>query len=266
MDAQPAPRWPIVAALALTAALLGASVYVRGIRGAIPELPEDRALAPDAIAEPLQFLGRGGHLRLEELTTRISDGRSEAWAAAHRIPFEITGCPKLTDWIATADGQLFEQLVADLRRGSREEALGALSMLFAVARGTEWAPGVFGSKNAERLAALFADWLRKWAEPAAGDELLAGPSQACALVYSSIMRKAYESPPLTRDGTIASRARTFLDALTGASEPRLTAFGEALNARYPTAFETFRRKDDLLKGFAEQAFVLFPELDGECKE
>ena len=269
LDPRPPSRFPLAAVLSLAGLLLVGAVYVRGIRGAALELPEDRERAPDAIAEPLQFLGRGAHLRLDELTERIADqgtGAVTAWAGVHRVPFEVLDCPKLTDWIATGEGQLVEQLLSDLRRGTREEALGALSVLFAVARQTAWAPGVRGSKNAERLAAMYQDWLRKWAEPAADDELLAEPALACALVYASIMRRAYEAPPITRDESIASRARTFLEALTGSAKPRLTRFGEALNARYPTAFDTFRRKADLLEGFAELAHVQFPELDGECEQ
>jgi len=266
VNSRPDRSWPLAAVLALTGALLVGAVYVRGIRGSVPELPEDRQRPPDALAEPLQFLGRGAHLRLDELTARITGERGRAWSAAHRIPFEIAGCPKLTDWIAGADGQLVEQLVADLRRGSREEALGALALLFGVARRTQWAPGVRGSTNAERLGALLQEWLRKWAEPSAGDQLLAEPALACALVYASVMRMAYEAPPITRDGAIAARARAFLETLTGADQPRPTAFGEALSTRYPDAFDVFRRRSDLLEGFAREAFVLFPELDGECEE
>ena len=250
--------------LALTALALAGAVHVRGLRGALPELPEDRARAEGALAEPLQFLGRGAHLRLEELTPRIGPEHAAAWARGYRIPFDVRGCPQLLDWIATAEGQAFEQLVADLRRGTRDEALAALALVFAAARTTEWAPGVRGSKNAERLAALLQDWLRKWAEPAARDELLAEPALGAALAYARILRAAYEAPAITRDQALAARARTFLEALTGSAEPRLTAFGEALEARYPDAFDTFRRRADLLEGLAREAFVLFPELDGEC--
>jgi hypothetical protein len=213
----------------------------------------------------MQLLGRGAHLRLVELSPRIAPERATAWAAGHRIPFDVDGCPPLVDWLATADGQAFEQLVGDLRRGTRDEALAALSLVFAAARTTAWAPGVRGSKNAERLAALLQDWLRKWGEPAARDELLSEPALGAALAYARIMRQAYEAPPLVRDGAVASRARTFLETLTGAGEPRLTAFGEALEARFPDAFDEFRRRADLLEGLSREAFVLFPELDGECR-
>ena len=94
----------------------------------------------------------------------------------------------------------------------------------------------------ERLATLLQDWLRKWAEPAARDELLSAPALAAALVYSKVMRAAYEAPAITRDGAVAERARTFLEGLTGAGGPRLTAFGEALEGRYPDAFDAFRRR------------------------
>jgi hypothetical protein len=258
-------RWPLALVLALTGVLLVGAVVVRGRRGAVPELPEDRERAVDALSEPLQLLGRGAHLRLSELGPRIGPERAQAWAMGHRIPFEVAGCPRLVDWLATADGQAFEQLVADLRRGSRDEALGALTLLFAAARTTEWAPGVRGSKNAERLAGLLQDWLRKWAEPAARDELLAEPALAAALVYAGVMRAVYEAPPVVRDEASAARARAFLEALTGAGSPRLSAFGEALEARYPVAFDAFRRRPDLLEGFAREAAVLFPELDGECE-
>ena len=264
MEPHRATRWPLALVLTLTALLLTGAVYVRGLRGALPELPEDRVRAQDALAEPLQFLGRGAHLRLEELTPRIGPAHAAAWAAGHRIPFDVAGCPLLVDWLATADGQAFEQLVADLRRGSRDEALAALTLVFAAARTTEWAPGVRGSKNAERLAGLLQDWLRKWGEPAAKDELLSEPALGAALAYSRIMRLAYEAPVITRDGAVAARAKTFLETLTGAREPRLSAFGEALEGRYPDAFDAFRRRADLLEGLAREAYILFPELDGAC--
>jgi hypothetical protein len=268
VDSRPPSQGALIAVLSLAAVLLAGAVYVRGIRGEVPALPEDRERAPDMIAQPLQFLGRGAHLRLDELGEQLGGlgGTGASWSAVHRIPFDLAGCPKLTDWISTAEGQQVEQLLADLRRGSREEALGALTLLFELSRKTAWAPGVRGSKNAERLAALYQEWLRRWAEPAADDQLLAEPALACALVYARIMRLAYEAPPLMRDQAIAARARTFLNTLTGASQPRLSSFGEALEARYPNAFETFRRESDLLEGFAHEAFVLFPELDGECEE
>jgi len=257
---------PAVAGLAaLTVLLLAASVFVRGIRGAAPERPEDRAPEAGAIAEPLQLLGRGARSRLGDLEPHIAPTRREAWVASARATFSLAGCPELQEWLTTASGQAAERLINDLRRGSRQEALASLALVFQTARATEWEPGVLGSNNAERLGVLFQDWLRRWAEPAADDPLLAEPAIAAALAYGRVMRLAYQAPAIGRAEGPYERARSFLSELTGANEPRLTAFGESLVGRFPDAFDDFRRQTDLLEGFDREAQVLFPELTGECE-
>jgi hypothetical protein len=249
-----------------TGVLLVAAVVVRGVRGSEPELPEDRARAPEALAEPVQFLGVGAARRLAELTERVGPERREEWLLAQRAVFGIEGCPTLNDWLTTARGQRVQQVLADLRRGEPHEGLASLTLVMQIARATEWAPGVLGNENAQRMGALLQPWLRTWSEPAANDPLLAEPALAATLVYARVMRLAYEAPALTRDDAPYDRAKTFLDGLTGASEPQLTDFGQALATRYPDAFDGFRRKSDLLLGFDEECGVLFAELDGECGE
>jgi hypothetical protein len=265
VEAQTTSR-PVIAGLAgLTVLLLAASVFVRGIRGAAPERPEDREPEAGAIAEPVQLLGRGARVRLGDLEPHIAASRRGAWITSARATFALQGCPALQEWLTGADGQAAERLANDLRRGSREEALASLALLFQVARATEWAPGVLGSNNAERLGALFQDWLRRWAEPAADDPLLAEPAIAAALAYARVMRLAYRAPAIGRAEAPYERARSFLFDLTGANEPRLTAFGESLSSRFPGAFDDFRREADLLEGFDREARVLFPGLTGECE-
>ncbi len=255
-----------LALVVATGLLLVAAVFVRGIRGSEPELLEDRERPPDAIAEPVQLLGAGAQRRLGELTDRIDARQREMWLGATGIVFGLDGCPKLNEWLTTADGQRAQQAIADLRRGSAHEGLASLVLVLQVARATEWAPGVLGSENAQRLGDLIRPWLRTWAEPAADEPLLAESALAATLVYARVMRLAYQAPALMRDDGPRDRAKTFLEGLTGASTPQLTNFGQALSARHADAFETFQRESDLLQGFDEECAVLFPGLDGECDE
>ena len=253
-----------ISLVAATGLLLVAAVFVRGIRGSEPERPEDRERAPDAIVEPVQFLGAGARRRLSELTARVSPEQREAWLDGVRIAFGLEDCPVLNEWLPTADGQRVQQVIADLRRGSAHEGLASLTLVLQIARATDWAPGVLGNENAQRMGELLRPWLRTWAELGSDEPLLAEPVLAAALVYARVMRLAYEAPALTRDDGPYDRAKTFLEALTGANAPQLTDFGQALSSGHPDAFETFRRKSDLLLGFDRDCAVRFPELDGEC--
>ena len=247
--------------------LLVVALGVRGIRAEVPPLPEDVPGEEPTLAEPQQLLARGAELRLRELSGYVDPGRRALWDACHRMPFDLEGCPKLLEWVDGPDGQRFEQLLGELRRGSSEEALAGLALVFQLGRTTKWSPGFrTGTQHAERLAGLLQDWLRVWAEPSASDPVLYEPALGAALLYGRIMRIAYNNPTIGRNEAPYERAKAFLLELTGTGEgARLTDFGQRLQARYPAAFEAMTGKSDFLKGFNTEAKLLFPDLDGECK-
>jgi hypothetical protein len=250
---------------AVTGALLVAGVAVRGVEGRLPPAPEDEPAGPGVLVEPLQFLTRNGALRMRELGARIDPARASEWAALWRRPYELSGCPKLADWMGGPDGQRLERLLAELRRGSGDEALGALALTFQVSRATQWDSGVFGgTQHAERLGGLLQDWLRVWGPRAVDDGQLLEPALAALLLYGRAMREAYDAPAIGRAEAPYERARAFLDELTGASGARRTPLGERLAARHPRAWTTLTQEGDFLSGAAEESRALFPELDGEC--
>ncbi|HVS18147.1 MAG TPA: hypothetical protein VMT18_06065 [Planctomycetota bacterium] len=250
---------------AVTCVLLVAAVAVRGIAGERPPQPEDEPRSPDALVEPLQFLARNGALRMRELGTRIDPARATEWAAMWRRPYELENCPAAAEWLGSPDGLRLERLLAELRRGSRDEALAALALTVQLARATDWDPGLLGrSQHAERIGGLLQDWLRVWGPRAAGDGELLEPTLAALLVYGRVMRTAYKAPAIGRADAPYERARAFLDDLTGARAARRTPLGERLAARHPRAWTTLVEKSDFLAGAAEESRALFPEIDGEC--
>jgi hypothetical protein len=250
---------------AVTGLLLVVGVAVRGMEGRLPPAPEDEPQGPQALTEPLQFLARGGGLRMRELSARIEPAHTSDWKASWRAPYDLQGCPSLLEWIDGPSGQRLERLLGELRRGSRDEALAALALTVQLARSTAWDPGLFARRqHAERLAGLLQDWLRVWGPRAADDGQLLEPALAGLLLYGRVMRAAYTSPVLGRAEAPYERARTFLDELTGARAPKRTALGDRLAERYPRAWTTLANKQDFLEGAEEEARLLFPEIDGEC--
>jgi len=246
-------------------ALLAGALAVRGIPSRVPPAPEDRPEVDLPIRQPMQFLGPGARLRIQELTPLIGEARATDWKKAHRLPFEVRDCPKLLEWIAGPDGQRLEALAGDLRRGTRDEALAGLTLVFQVARATRWDPGFLGhGEHAERLGGLLQEWLRAWGERSASDPLLHEPAQAALLLYGRAMRAAYKAPLLRRAPAPYERARGFLDRLLGGRGGPATAFGESFAARRPRAWTTFLERDDFLLGFEEEARLAMPDLDGEC--
>jgi len=262
----PPGRTFVAVLLAASLLLLVGAVLVRGYdtRG-LPRAPEDRDPESRTIAEPLQLLSRGSALRIEELTPLIAPERRDAWDSAHLLPFRLAGCPKLLDWIDSSQGQRFERLLGELRRGSSEEALAALALIFQLARSTEWDPGLLArTQHSERLGGLLQEWLRVRAEDSAKDPLLHEPALAGALLYGRVMRTAYDAPAIGRMEAPYERAKAFLWELTRAHAAPRTQFGESLLASHPRAMANLLDLDDFLRGFDEEARLLFPELDGEC--
>ena len=247
-------------------ASLAAALAVRAVPPARATTPKDVVEDAPRLAEPMQLLGSGAHLRAIELERWVSETRREEFKKVLRITFSIQDCPALLDWIEGPDGQFTERHLVALRGGTREDALAALVLIFHLARACAWTPGILArTQHAERLGGLLQDWLRTWAEPAARDPLLSEPALAAAIVYGRVMRIAWQAPLLTRNAAPYERATTFLAGLTGiASGGHRTRFGEALAARYSRAATKLASKNDLLEGFEEEAEAAFPGLVGDC--
>lgn len=251
----------------VAATLLIAAVSVRGIRGAPALAPQDRPREADAIAEPMQLLGRGASLRIEELSPRVSEPLRASWRASSRLLFGLRGCPELGEWLDGADGQRCERTLGDLRRGTRDEALAVLALTLQLARVTDWETGLLArTQNAERLGALIQEWLRAWGERGVDDATLAEPALAAVLVYGRVMRIAAEAPPVGRFEAPYARATAFLDTLLLDQNGQATRLGQALRARFPSAAAGFESGDDRLLGLDREAERLFAGLNGDCDE
>lgn len=252
---------------ALAVVMLALAIAVRGIPAQPAHLPEDDPDVRPPIAEPAQFLQRGAALRIAELDAHVREDQRPVFRAARDILFHMEGCPPLLEWVDGAEGQRVVRLLGELRAGSREDALGALALIFRLARATEWKPGLMGkASNAERLGALLQDWLRAWAERGARDPLLAEPSVAATALYAHAMRTAWNAPVVGHDDAPYERARAFLLELTGLATKQRTALGEALQAREVRAFDQLSASKDVLGGLASVAQSRFPDIDGECGE
>ncbi len=251
----------------LTLVLFGVAIGVRALRGAAALAPADRPRSADLLREPMQFLGRGAALRMDELTPRISAENSQAWRAANKLAFEIAECPTTVEWLATPEGQRFERLLGDLRRGTSDEGLAALALIVELARTTEWNAGLLArTQSAERLAALTADWLRSWSERGATDTTLAEPTLAATLLYGLAMHEAADPLPIVRNAAAYERAQAFLQSLFVDAQDQPTALSRAMRQRHPLAVDGLASKSDGLRALAEEAKHLFSDLDGECGE
>ncbi len=251
--------------MGLVALLLGGALVVRNLPPravAAPQLRVDEL----TVLEPMQLLRPGGEERMGELDPLIEIERRDAFVAARLDLLEVVGCPLLSDWIRTRRGLALEQAAASLARGSRAEALGALALVFHVARTTSWNPGLFGgSGGAERLAGLYQRWLEEWGERAMEDSMLYEPALAATLAYGHVMQVASEGNLFRGSSASRDRARSFLRRLLGVQGERRTALGSAFGAQYPDALAGLER-DGNLAGFAREALLAFPGLDGDCSE
>jgi hypothetical protein len=253
------------AVMASAIALIALAFWVRGIEPKLPSRPVPSV--EQGLAEPLQLLQRGGKLRLPELERVISAERRAQWDEQAKHVLELTGCPDLDEWLDSAEGQGVERFIAELRNGTSEEALAGLVLIFQLARSTHWSPGMFGSSlNAQRLGGLLEDWLRALSDLAARDPLLYEPSLAAALLCGRALRVAYRAQTFGRDEAAYQRAKLLFEALTGVGTSRRTAFGEALQARYPRAYQTLSTRSDFLLGCEEELRALFPDVDGKCSD
>jgi hypothetical protein len=259
------PRWMLVAQVA-TVLLFIVALWVRGITAVKPLPPEERPDVVLTINEPMQFLTAGAHLRIDEGDEVIREASLAEWRVVRDAVFALEGCPDFSEWIATEDGQACERLLATLRRGTPEEALAGLALLFELARRTDWETGAFaGSQNAEQIANHLAEWLRLRGDASVEDPTLHEPAMAAMVLYSRAMRFAYRAPMFGVKDSALERAREFIRELTGAPNDRHTDFGVALQSRFARAMGQVSNEDDPLLGFEEDAQVLFPDLDGVCE-
>ena len=248
-----------------TVALLIVALGVRAIPGDRPVAPQDRPKQERELREPMQLLGRSASLRVAELDALVSDSQRDAWLTTRRRVFELQGCPKLGDWLDGPEGQAFERTLGELRRGSREDALAALTLTTELARRTEWTQGLLRKNpGAERLSRLFADWLRAWSGRAPTDSLLSEPAIAATALYARAATVAGKRI-LSRDDTLDEAATAFLTQQLRDAQGQATALARAIRAAHPTALSGFDERDKALAGLDSIAERLFPGLDGECK-
>jgi len=254
-------------AIGAASVLFVVAIGVRGVPPAKSVAPQDVIEEGPRIVEPMQFLGSGAKLRAAELDEWIAADRRARFKALRDLVFHLDGCPPLLEWIASMDGQRLERLLGELRTGTREEALAGLTLLYQVARATEWKPGVMTTTPqapAERLGSLFQDWLRTWGEKSATDPLLSEPAVATALVYGRVMYVAQNAPVIGTLQAPLDRARTFLNELLQTGPSRRSPLGELVQSRHGSALSRFVGTDDPLSGFASDALTMFPDLKGNC--
>lgn len=252
-------------AMGATVALLIVALGVRAMEGQRPLAPQDRPKQERELREPMQLLGRSASLRVAELDLLVSDSQREAWLTTRRRVFELQGCPRLADWLDGPEGQAFERTLADLRRGSREDALAALALTTELARRTEWTQGIL-RKNpaAERLSRLVADWLRAWSDRAATDSLLSEPAIAATALYARATQVAGKRV-IGRDESLDAAATAFLAQQLRDAQGQATALARTIRAAHPAALAGLEERDNPLASLDALAERLFPGLDGDCK-
>jgi hypothetical protein len=253
---------------AAVGALCLAAVLVRGVEATPPAPPAPPVVEPGEgphIASPGQLLRAAGLARLGEVEAFLDGELLEGWRAATAALGAIEGCPELGAWLATPAGLELERLVAELTRGSSEEALGALALVFQLAARTEWQPGVLGGpEHAEELGGLLGAWLDARGLDAMDDGLLYEPALGAVLLYARAMRAAHEDGWFGNSGRSLERARALVARLSEGPGETRSALAVAVEAAYPRALPRSLESDGFLDALAEESALAFPELDGEC--
>jgi hypothetical protein len=263
----PASSTRIRVTIVVASLLFVVAIAVRGIPPAKSIAPQDVKEDGPRILEPMQFLGKGAILRAGELDAWVGKDRRERFKTLRTQIFTLRDCPNLLDWIGKLDGQRLEQMITELRGGRREEALASLTLIFQLARATEWKPALMSSTRqapAVRLGGLLEDWLRTWGEKGAQDPLLSEPTVAATLFYAHVMRVAQQSPIMGQLDEPLQRARTFLNEQLSAGQSKRSPLGEIVQSSHSAAMSKFLGTDDPLAGFSADAMTLFPEITGAC--
>ena len=187
-----------------------------------------------------------------------------AWQRASSTVFTLEGCPELLPWTHSKEGLEFESRLRELRSGGPVEALGALTLIFQLARATEWDPGFLAhAEHAEKLGSLLEDWLFEWGERGVEDPLLYEPTLSATLFYGRVMRIAYQAPIVGRNENDLQRARKNLLQMVGGPGDR-TALGRALQDQHPRAVALLEAEEDACRGLADDCASRFPDLNGDC--
>jgi hypothetical protein len=259
------PGTALVGLWALALALCAAAVWARGIEAPARAAPLEAGPGRPRIQAPMQFLSAGARERVAELDPFVDEEWGAIWRATREVVFHLEGCPRLLQWMQGTEGLRAERLLLGLRSGSEEDALAALALVFELARGTDWAPGLRGqAEHAEKLGAMLQAWLEAWGERGVEDALLQEPALAAGLVYGAVMRIAWRAPMVGHNEAPHARALAFLDGLCGLGARARAAYGRALQARYPRAWAVLEGREDRLRGLMEEAALLFPDVQGDC--
>ena len=250
---------------AAAALLLAGALALRALPAARWTAPELAAGGAPQLAQPVQMLSSRAGERADELAVLMRQEPAAEYLAAWRsLPED---CPQASEWLGTSAGQAATRTIARLQGGDDAEALGALALVVALVRRTEWEPDGLGasrSLDAERLAELLASWIAARGETGAQAPLLGEPAVAALLVWGRLMHEVEHAPFVLRDRGAATRAQARMDAWLAAADGRRTRLAAALGERHPELRDALlaRRLTTALLDAASRRFA--PELDGEC--
>lgn len=246
-------------------ALVAAAVWMRSWpapRWSAPELAGEGARE---FPQPLQMVSPSAQARASELAALMPPPRAEAYLAAWgKLPDD---CPRASTWLDGEDGQSVSLAVAQLTTGTDPEALGALSLLVALARRLEWEPDGLGASrglDAEKLATLHESWIGMRAELGADRPMLAEASIVAVLAWARLMRESEQAPLAFADRAVAARAQARLEAWFAPRSERRTRLSASLAARQPVAHEALVAREGALQALDAAARRMLPDLDGEC--
>jgi hypothetical protein len=252
-------------ALVVGSSLAAAAVWLRSLPAPRYSAPELAGEGAHEFGQPLQMVSPSAQARADELAGLMPPQRGEAYLAAwSRLPAD---CPRASTWLDGEAGQRFALVVAQLTAGTDPEALGALSLLVAMARRLEWEPDGVGAArglDAERLAAQFETWIGLRAELGAERPMLAEASIVAVLAWARLMRTSEQAPLLFADKAVAARAHARLEAWFAPRADRRTRLSASLAARQPLAHEALVAREGALLALDAAARRMLPDLDGEC--
>ncbi len=252
-------------ALGAGLSLCVAAIWLRALPAPRWTQPELAGEGAREFPQPMQMISPSAKARVDELAALMPPARAEAYLAAWgKLPSD---CPRASSWLDGADGHSFTRTVAQLTAGTDPEALGALSLLAALARCLEWEPDGLGSSrgvDAEKLAAQFEAWIGLRAELGADRPLLAETSIVAVLAWARLMRASEQAPLLFADKAVAARAEARLEAWFAARADRRTRLSASLAARQPLAHEALVAGAGALQALDAAARRMLPDLDGEC--
>ena len=253
------------AVFSLSAVLIVLGLWLRGLPAARWVPPEAEAGATQLFAQPAQMLSRHAEQRSAALAALMPPPRAaeyqRLWAL---LP---TDCPRASEWLSSATGEDWLRGVSLLQTGTEPEALGALSLLAALARRVEWEPDGLGAQrgvDAERVATQFELWLTLRAELGAESPLLGEATLVALQTWGRLLHTVEHAPFLVSDRTVAPRAAQRLESWFAFTAQRRTRLSTAVAARDPALHEALRNHRGALAALALASERRDPDMDGEC--